>query len=219
MMSPHCRSRSQYSPWQVSTQISPCLYNMCQGYDCARTKGVIMTSAPSSAPCLRGLRTIEVQTSLYICADWSAHLLIAFLKLPYQKLLQGIFFSRWGQFTKWQRYNCLHGWRLSSQANGTKSSWLAKIGWRRTNSDWMILLQSKEDMPIPTEKRLQNNHENDSVCRTMHKDDKQALLNIQGATNEILRVIDRMNIEARPSSPVSAFVKIPKRQVSQYCRL
>ena len=83
----------------------------------------------------------------------------------------------------------------------------------------MILLQSKEDMPIPTEKRLQNNHENDSVCRTMHKDDKLALLNIQGATNEILKVIDRMNIEARPSSPVSAFVKIPKRQVSQYCRL
>ena len=83
----------------------------------------------------------------------------------------------------------------------------------------MILLQSKEYMPFPTEKRLHNSHENDSVCRTMHKDDKQALLNIQGATNEILKVIDRMNIEARPSNPVSAFVKIPKRQVSQYCRL
>ena len=37
---------------------------------------------------------------------------------------------------------------------------------------------------------------------------------IQGATDDILKVIRDMSIESRPPGPVSAFIKIPKQVVS-----
>ena len=39
-------------------------------------------------PVFRGLRATKAQTSLRICADWSAPLLFAFWKVPYLNLLQ-----------------------------------------------------------------------------------------------------------------------------------
>ena len=63
----------------------------------------------------------------------------------------------------------------------------------------------------------QDDHDLDSACRTIYESDKAALLAIQGATDSILKVIDKMDVESRPTRQVSAFIKVPKQLVSFIC--